>query len=78
MLIIQNQNLESQITKIAKELKTDTKELLEKIIKEFVVSQELKKADEIAKNVKDGYLEVLEAKKNGKKLPNALDLLHEL
>ena len=77
-IAIQNKTLENSFIELADSLKIDTKLLLEKIIKDFIISQELKKADKIAENVKKAYLEVLDARKNGKKLQNAWELLDEL
>ena len=77
-IAIQNKTLENSFIELADSLKIDTKLLLEKIIKDFIISQELKKADKIAENVKKAYLEVLDARKNGKKLQNAWEFLDEL
>ena len=72
------ETLENSFIELADSLKIDTKFLLEKIIKDFIISQELKKADKIAENVKKAYLEVLDARKNGKKLQTLESLLDEL
>ena len=77
-IIIENKTLENSFIELADFLKMDTKLLLEKVIKDFIISQELKKVDKIAKNIKKEYLEVLDARKNGKQLQTLESLLDEL
>jgi uncharacterized protein YktB (UPF0637 family) len=78
MITLQNPSLENGLQNMAESLKIDSKTLLEKITRDFLIAQDHKKAEQIAQNVKDGYLEVQEARRTGKKLQNAWDLLDEL
>jgi len=78
ILNIQNQGLENSLLNIANSLQIDTKTLLEKVIQDFVLSQEEKRANTIVQNVSNGYNECIEAKQNGKKLQSLDSFLDEL
>ena len=77
-IIIENQTLENSFQELANSLKIDIKTLLEKAMQDFIISQELKRVDEIANNVRNGYLEVIEARKNGKSFQTLDEFLDEL
>ena len=77
-LNIQNQSLENSFLNIANSLQIDTKTLLEKVVQDFVLSQEEKRADNIVQNVSNAYNECIEAKLNGKKLQSLDSFLDEL
>jgi len=77
-ITIKNPKIESSFKNIAEHLGLDSERLAEKIIQDFVIEQEQKKADEIAKNVANAYKEYQEAKKKGLKLKDAWELLCEL
>jgi len=69
---------EEQLFNIAKSMKLEPEVIVKNLIDEFLEKQRQKKIDKIAQKIKKGYLEAVEAREKGVKLPNAWDLLDEL
>ena len=77
-ITIDDITIEEALKREAKKLNLDVNLLYKKIAKDFIISQESKKVDRIVQNIIDGVKEVKQAKKDGKELKSAWELLDEL
>jgi predicted transcriptional regulator len=77
-LQIENPTLENSLKELAENLHIDTKAILERALKEFVISQEIKKANEIAENVQTALIETKKAHKKGESFQSLDEFLDEL
>ena len=69
---------ELQLSNIAKNMNLDPEMIVKNLIDEFLEKQRQKKIDKIAKKIKKGYLEAVQAREKGIKLQTLDELLDEL